>query len=460
MNSMPLHHTNVQSKGFVIDGWPVHVMKGQTRLLDDLHYVSFTGDFGFRHGYPLPSREVVEEFIRNEKRLLSHFDVNIVNLEFILPGTGGNFRQRKQAFDAFNKRRTGAAVEETANGMRLHWLYLLLETLMLDVLKQTGFHAVTLANNHVNDYGPDGILYNQERLTEAGLSYFGTRDRPYFPISLNDVTGTVYGMTDLVDTDLLDPTLFRKTDTERLVMKLNRDTLHLIKREVANQDFSIAFVQLISPSLYPSSYELEQVDALVDTGFDLVVCTGSHWIRGISFRKGVPVIFGTGNYLFSYTDEFCEPVGMHVVAGFRHGKVEQLFAIPFHNSVVRGNIGPLGTNEYLMFCDALADRSSFNDKKYFHDSRTLSELKKSIRSYGFLPTKVSMSAIWMIDNTARLYLYHMFRTILCHLPTILRNAGRQMLATAKLFLSTPLLLAGGAVYALFRSIPFLRNKFL
>jgi hypothetical protein len=457
MNSMcpsqPIH----PSRDFILDGWNIHVLKGPSRLLNDLHYISFTGDFGFRHGYPLPSREVVEEFVSRQRRLLARFDVNIINLEFILPGTGGDFRRRKEAFDVFKKLRVDNTPGETEAEERLHRLHLLLESLMMDVLQETGFHAVALANNHVNDYGPDGIIYNQEKLTAAGLTFFGTTAQPYLPISMDGITGAVYGMTDLVDTDLLDTNLFRKGDTDRRILKLNPETLSRLKPEVAKLDFSIAFVQLISQSLYPSSYEIEQVDALIDTGFDLIVCTGSHWTKGVSFRRGVPILFGIGNYLFSYQDAFTEPVGMHAVAGLRHGKVEQLLVIPFQNGLTQGDLGALGNKAYNIFCDNLADRSDLDERKYFQDDRTLFELKRSLSSYGFLPSKVSIFSIWRLDSAAKTYMDYMYRTVLSHLPRILRHFGKQLLVVVATLMAIPVLLTGGAIWAVFRRVLYSRK---
>ena len=36
-----------------------------------------------------------------------------------------------------------------------------------------GFNAVTLANNHLNDFGAEGANFTAEVLKETGIPYFG-----------------------------------------------------------------------------------------------------------------------------------------------------------------------------------------------------------------------------------------------------------------------------------------------
>ena len=69
---------------FQIGDYRALALLGQAKILGDVHYVSFTGDFGFAGR--LPSEEVVERHIAQESALLSNFQLKVINLEFMLPG--------------------------------------------------------------------------------------------------------------------------------------------------------------------------------------------------------------------------------------------------------------------------------------------------------------------------------------------------------------------------------------
>ena len=135
----------------------------------------------------------------------------------------------------------------------------------------------------------------------------------------------------------------------------------------------IAFVHLGSLSAFPSPHELEKVRDLIRLGADLVVCSGNHFIRGLSDVDGIPVFWGTGNHLFGWRGENTEPVGMHVVAGMRGGTLEQLLVFPFSNDVESGIVGPLGSREFAEFQAAFVERSRIRDGAYFFgsDRRTI-----------------------------------------------------------------------------------------
>ena len=44
---------------------------------------------------------------------------------------------------------------------------------MLPILSFAGFDAVTLANNHMNDFGSKGADFTVEVLKRTGMKYFG-----------------------------------------------------------------------------------------------------------------------------------------------------------------------------------------------------------------------------------------------------------------------------------------------
>ena len=176
-------------------------------------------------------------------------------------------------------------------------------------------------------------------------------------------------------------------DTQGLTLKLDDSDLALIRRLTASADFRIAFVHLGSMSSFPSEHERAEAARLVASGADLIVCTGSHFIKGFVREKGKPVLFGLGDHLFSPVNDATEDVGMHLVAGFAAGRLEQLFVIPFRNAIRAGKTGPLEAEEFKAFLRIFRERSTTDTSRYYSDPRAGALLSDRLRRMRFSDLK-------------------------------------------------------------------------
>ena len=248
-----------------------------------------------------------------------------------------------------------------------------IDKLVVDTLKKAGYGIVARANNHALDHGIDGIHYNTTQLAEAGLAMIGIRDFPVYEWDTGGKKVAIFALTDEAD----------REDQQSLILAMNRADLALIQQKTAGTHFRIAFIHLGSMSSFPSVHEREQVDRLIDIGADLVVCTGSHFIKGIVMQRGKPVAHGIGNHIFSFVDTDTEPIGMHLVAGFRAGELIQLFAVPFHNTIRQGKTGPLDEAAFAFFKKTVLERSVTDTEKYFSDPRSLKNLIEYMNDFRF-----------------------------------------------------------------------------
>ena len=321
---------------FTMYNYPVHVIIGPSRYLTDVTYLSFSGDFGFRDFNVEELQN--SEFITREKKLLSQFTVNVSNFEFILPLPSGYVKSNDDDLRALN------------------------------ILRTIGIDIVSLANNHVLDYGEEGISYNVGLLKEYGISVVGTTNTPFVKFRSDNETYAVFALTTFLDQE----------DANNIIPATTDSFLLNIKTESAKFDFNIAFVHLGSRSLYPSPREITIIDRIIDSGIDLVICTGSHWIRGVTKRNTVPVAMGIGNYLFSYTGGFSEPVGMHLVVGLKNKKLVQMLAVPFHNDIKTPLLGALEPQAFEIFQRKFLARSVVDPDNFFQDERTLYGIKETL----------------------------------------------------------------------------------
>lgn len=173
----------------------------------------------------------------------------------------------------------------------------------VEILHQLGVDAVTLANNHVYDYGRDALLDTFSVLEEADIPYFGagrTLQDAMKPLYLKVDGKTVAlvaasraeknKMTPQADDE--NPGILRCYDTELF--------LQVIKEAKDNADFCIAFVHWGTEY----SFDLEQVQLstgkeYLDAGADAVIGAHSHCLQGMEYYDGKPIIYSLGNYWFN-----------------------------------------------------------------------------------------------------------------------------------------------------------------
>ncbi|MBD5548808.1 MAG: CapA family protein [Lachnospiraceae bacterium] len=173
----------------------------------------------------------------------------------------------------------------------------------VEVLQQLGVDAVTLANNHVYDYGKEAMMDTFAVLEDAGIPYFGAGDtlqRAMKPLYLEVDGKTIalvaasraekYKMTPQATDE--EPGILRCYDTELF--------LQVIKEAKEHADFCIAFVHWGTEY----SYDLEQVQLdtgkeYLDAGADVVIGAHSHCLQGMEYYDGKPIIYSLGNYWFN-----------------------------------------------------------------------------------------------------------------------------------------------------------------
>ena len=364
---------------FRIGDYRAIALMGEPRLLTGVQYVSFAGDYGFIP--PLPGAAAIEGHVRQESALLANFQLRVINLEFLLPGNSGLDKDRQT------------------------------DAVALDVLKRSGYHVVSRANNHAMDFGYAGVHHNTRLLGEAGFKMIGLRTSSVYNWEIDGHAIALFSLAD--DTD--------RPDAEGLVLGIDDADLRLIGEHSSNADFRIAFVHLGSLGFYPSPHERTQVKRILHAGADLVVCTGSHFVKGFLYEDGKPVFYGIGNHIFSGSGD-TEPVGIYAVAGLKDGKLVQLFVVPFHNAVFGEKTYALDESEFATFQRTFLDRSAADPGKYYSDPSSLAKMRDQLSRFDF--TKVGEIRGRHVVYALGI-LYH-------HYPVIVIGSGLLVLASAGL----------------------------
>lgn len=171
-------------------------------------------------------------------------------------------------------------------------------------LKKLGTDVVSLANNHVYDYGEEALLDTLETLEQAGIPYMGAgrnlRDAGK-PVSFlaNGRKITIVSATQIERS-----TNYTKeaTDTSAGVLKtLSPDKfLTVIENAKAKSDYVIAFVHWGTEGT--SHYGSDQVSLgkqFIDAGADVIIGGHTHCLQGFDFYNGKPIIYSLGNFWFN-----------------------------------------------------------------------------------------------------------------------------------------------------------------
>ncbi len=169
------------------------------------------------------------------------------------------------------------------------------------ILSESGIDLVTLANNHVLDYGTDALLDTFHTLREAGISYAGagnSLERAAKPIR-KKANGHTFGFlaasrvfpTVSWNVENAQPGVFSAYDPSRL--------LAAVKDARAECDFLCVYVHWgIERSTTPEEYQVTLAHALIDAGADAVIGAHPHVLQGVEFYNGKPIFYSLGNFIF------------------------------------------------------------------------------------------------------------------------------------------------------------------
>lgn len=171
------------------------------------------------------------------------------------------------------------------------------------VLGVLGVDVVGLANNHVYDYGKQSILDTLETLEKAGIPYVGAGRnlqeamKPYY----TQIDGKTIAIVAASRAEKWKMTP-QATETEPGILRCYDTELFMqeIREARQNADFVIAFVHWGTED----SYVLEEVQLTtgkeyLDAGCDVVIGAHPHWIQGMEYYNGKPIIYSLGNYWFN-----------------------------------------------------------------------------------------------------------------------------------------------------------------
>ncbi|UII77604.1 CapA family protein [Flagellimonas sp. HMM57] len=204
-------------------------------------------------------------------------------------------------------------------------------TKSVETLKKADINLVTLANNHILDYGEAGLLETIRTCQENNIEFVGAgknlkdAQTPYFIESENQRIAIL----NFAENEWASA----KKDSAGANPMNFIDNLAQIKETRKIADLIILIIHgghEFNP--YPSPRMVKQYRFYADSGVDLIVGHHTHCVSGFEIHNNVPIIYSLGNLIFHNTTNW-ENWFTGILLKFNSKSIKKFEIIPFHQNI-------------------------------------------------------------------------------------------------------------------------------
>lgn len=182
----------------------------------------------------------------------------------------------------------------------------------VSLLQEIGVDVVSVANNHIYDYGEVSLLDTLDTLKNAGIAYTGAGEnleeamKPVYLIANGMKIGIISatqiernGTPDTKEATQTNAGVLRCMDTAKL--------LQVIAQMKERCDYIILYIHWGTESQVQIDWlQEEQAPIYAEAGVDLIIGDHPHCLQKMDKVFGVPVIYSLGNFWFnSKTQNSC-----------------------------------------------------------------------------------------------------------------------------------------------------------
>ncbi|NOX88077.1 MAG: CapA family protein [Calditrichaeota bacterium] len=171
----------------------------------------------------------------------------------------------------------------------------------IEILKRGGVDLVSLANNHIYDYGEAGLLETIELLEHAGIKYIGAgrNIKQARKPAVFDISGVKFGFLayyGLKAHSESHPATETQAGTALRKLKYIREDVKKLRKKV---DFvTVVFHWGLEKENYPQDDQIRFAHRVIDYGADLIVGHHPHVLQGVEKYKQGIIVYSLGNFIF------------------------------------------------------------------------------------------------------------------------------------------------------------------
>lgn len=262
------------------------------------------------------------------------------------------------------------------------------------VLETARIDAVSIANNHVLDYGYDALSEMLEILDRAGIAHSGAglNDAQASRLAISESGWHKIGLLAFTDnepaweaTPTRPGTFYVPADLQDSRALNLLDRVRESKRAV---DVLVVSAHWGSNWGYESPPEhISLAHALIEAGADIVFGHSSHVFRGIELYHGRPILYGAGNFVDDYAVDQIErnDQGFIYVTAIENGVPKGMFLRPTlirgcHASLAEGVHASRIADKMSELCAALNTQTNWNQGEQRLDIERFDLTKQSASS--------------------------------------------------------------------------------
>ncbi len=272
-----------------------------------------TGDVCFKAIYNKIDREFSNSVLKEIKPILEGADYTIMNLETPLLKSASCKPITKSGPNIFG-------IEKN-----------------IEFLLSADCDCVTLANNHIGDYGERGVCETLELLSENKISYIGAgrNTEEAYKAKRIEIDGITVSIISVCENE------FGGAEDEKsgtAVYDIGLLSKQLLKEKTLSDFVVIIFHGGNEFNPFPSPGAVNRYHLFCDLGADAVVAMHPHCPQGYEYYKGKPIAYSLGNLYFYSTSERKDNsswyYGYMAELEFNKSKQIKLNAIPYRYNKV------------------------------------------------------------------------------------------------------------------------------
>lgn len=173
----------------------------------------------------------------------------------------------------------------------------------LEAVKYAGFNCVTLANNHIRDYGNEGVVCTIESCNKNGIDYVGggTNKKDAEKVLFKNIGGENFAIINICENEWS-----VATENQAGAAAISPiDNYRTIREAKSKADYVIVIthggIELFN---LPTPRMQELYRFYVEAGADAVVNHHQHCYSGYETYMGKPIFYGIGNFCFDVAPKY------------------------------------------------------------------------------------------------------------------------------------------------------------
>jgi hypothetical protein len=201
---------------------------------------------------------------------------------------------------------------------------------LIEGLANAGIDWVSLANNHIGDFGDQGILDTLQNLDRWGIAHGGAEadiDAARAPsvLAAGGISVAILGYDTV-------KSAYAATATSP---GSNQMSAARVKADVQAARAAGAGLVIVFPhwgteySATTTALQRRLAHAAIDAGADIVIGSHTHWAGGMEVYKGRPVFYSLGDFVFNITRSEQTEEGIMLELTFAGSRLVQVRMVPY-----------------------------------------------------------------------------------------------------------------------------------